>query len=408
MMHAGQPLAPHDLPTTWALEPGIVLALGASALLYAGGLRGLWRTRAGRGIRRWEAVAFAAGWLALAVALVSPLHPLGEALFSAHMAQHELLMVVAAPLLVLGRPIVPFLWAIPIGWRRALGAAARRPGARGTWRALTAPFAAWLLHGAALWLWHLPGPYTATLDSDAVHTLQHASFLGTALLFWYALVHGREGRLGYGAAVFYLFATAMHSGGLGALLTVARRPWYPELGASTAAWGLTPLEDQQLAGLIMWIPAGASYLIAGLFLMAAWMREAERKTARWQAGAIGTALLFLVVLSGCGMTAESQSAEQAAMLTGGDPRQGEAAIVRYGCGSCHTIPGIRGADREVGPPLAGIGRRMYIAGVLTNTPEHMVKWIQDPPGIDSLTAMPNLGVKQQEARDIAAYLYTLP
>ena len=407
-MHAGQPLAPHDLATAWVLEPAVVASVGLAGFLYARGLRSLWRSRAGRGIRRWEAAAFLAGWLSLTVALLSPLHPLGEVLFSAHMVQHELLMVVAAPLLVLGRPLVPFLWALPVGWRRSFGGWARRPGARGAWRSLTAPFAAWLLHGAALWVWHLPGPYTATLGSDLVHTLQHASFLGTALLFWYALVHGRGGRMGYGTAVFYLFATAMHSGGLGALLTVAPRPWYPELAGSTAAWGLTPLEDQQLAGLIMWIPAGASYMIAGLFLMAAWMREAERKAARWQEGAAGAALLLLLLVAGCEMAPRAQSGEQAAMLTGGDPRRGERAIERYGCGSCHTIPGIRGADREVGPPLAGVGRRMYIAGVLTNTPEHMVKWIRDPPAVDSLTAMPALGVDDQEARDIAAYLYTLP
>ncbi len=119
-----------------------------------------------------------------------------------------------------------------------------------------------------------------------MHTLQHASFLGTGLLFWWALFHGREGRMGYGAAVFYLFATAMHSGALGALLTFAPSPWYPAYDGATAAWGLTPLEDQQLAGLIMWIPAGLSYLVAGLALVAAWMRESERRTARWQERAL--------------------------------------------------------------------------------------------------------------------------
>jgi putative membrane protein len=119
-----------------------------------------------------------------------------------------------------------------------------------------------------------------------MHALQHASFLGTALLFWWALVHGREGRMGYGASVFYLFATAMHSGGLGALLTFAPAPWYGDYAGTTVAWGLTPLEDQQLAGLIMWIPAGAAYVVAGLILLAAWMREAERRAARWQERAL--------------------------------------------------------------------------------------------------------------------------
>jgi cytochrome c oxidase assembly factor CtaG len=100
------------------------------------------------------------------------------------------------------------------------------------------------------------------------------------------VVHGREGRIGYGGAIFYLFATAMHSGGLGALLTVSPRPWYPAYEGMTAAWGLTPLEDQQLAGLIMWIPAGASYLVAGLALTAAWIRESGRRSERWEARAL--------------------------------------------------------------------------------------------------------------------------
>ncbi|MEW5926289.1 MAG: cytochrome c oxidase assembly protein [Gemmatimonadota bacterium] len=286
--HAGRPPAPHDLAGAWwPPEPGIVVPLLLSAWLYARGTERLWRSAGtGRGIRRGEAACFAAGWLTLAVALASPLHPLGDALFSAHMVQHELLMALAAPLLVLGRPVIPLLWALPVGWRRSVGGWAKGAAVRGGWRALTAPFAAWLLHAAALWLWHLPAAYQATLRSDAAHTLQHASFLGTGLLFWWTVVHGREGRMGYGASVLYLFATAMHSGGLGALLTFARSPWYPAYSGATEAWGLTPLEDQQLAGLVMWIPAGLAYLVAALLLLAAWMRESERRAARWQERAL--------------------------------------------------------------------------------------------------------------------------
>lgn len=285
--HDGRPVAPHDLWAAWSVEPWVVVPLFLSAWLYSRGVERLWRrSGAGRGVRRWEAACFAGGWLTLLVAMVSPLHAMGGALFSAHMVQHELLMALAAPLLVLGRPVVPFLWALPIGWRRAAGGWAKRNPVRSGWRALTNPFAAWLLHAAALWLWHLPALYEATLASEAAHALQHASFLGTGLLFWWALVHGREGRMGYGASVFYLFATAMHSGGLGALLTFAPRPWYAAYGATTAAWGLSPLEDQQLAGLIMWIPASLSYLAATLILLAAWMRESERRAARWEERAL--------------------------------------------------------------------------------------------------------------------------
>jgi putative membrane protein len=285
--HTGQPIAPHDLWTAWSWEPVVVIALLVSGWMYARGVERVWRRAgAGGGIRKWQAGCFAAGWLTLGVAMVSPLHPLGAALFSAHMVQHELLVAVAAPLLVLGRPVIPFLFALPMPWRRAAGGWAKAGPVRGAWQGLTVPVTALVLHAAALWLWHLPAPYQATLRSELLHTLQHASFLGTGLLFWWAMIHGRDGRRGYGASVFYLFATALHSGGLGALLTFAPRPWYPAYDGTAAAWGLTALEDQQLAGLIMWIPAGASYAVAGLILMAMWMRESERRTARWQERAL--------------------------------------------------------------------------------------------------------------------------
>jgi cytochrome c len=115
----------------------------------------------------------------------------------------------------------------------------------------------------------------------------------------------------------------------------------------------------------------------------------------------------VLLLASCGMDAGRQSARDAAALTGGDPHLGAARIREYGCDACHTIPGIAGADREVGPPLTGLAGRMYIAGVLTNTPENLVKWIADPTSIDSLTAMPDVGVTYDDARHIAAYLYTL-
>ena len=281
-----EPLAPHALWRAWSFDPGIVLPLGLAAALYARGLRALWhQAGAGHGIRRWQAGAFAAGWLVLAIALVSPLHELGEALFSAHMAQHELLMAVAAQLLVLGRPVVPFLWGLPIGWRRIAGHWAATSPVRAAWHALTLPSVAWTVHAVAIWAWHAPRLYDAAVTSDLVHALQHASFLGSALLFWWALIHGRNGRLRYGASVLYVFTTALHTTALGAVLSLAARPLYSAYVA-TAAWGLTPLEDQQLAGLIMWVPAGIAYLVAALALMAGWLREAERRTVQSEAAAL--------------------------------------------------------------------------------------------------------------------------
>jgi len=272
--HDGQPLAPHDLWHAWSWEPLVVVCLGLSLGLYIWGVRALWRNAgAGHGVRIWEAAALALGWIALAVALVSPLHQLGGALFAAHMAQHELLMVVAAPLLVLGRPVIAFLWALPISWRRLLGAWSSSRLVNATWTVLTIPLVAWALHGAAIWIWHAPPLYQATLGSDTVHTLQHVTFLATALLFWWALLHGRAGRLGRPAAAIYLFTTSVHTSLLGALLTFSSSLWYPLYQATTGPWGLTPLEDQQLAGVIMWVPAGVAYLVATLALAATWLRE---------------------------------------------------------------------------------------------------------------------------------------
>jgi cytochrome c2 len=115
-------------------------------------------------------------------------------------------------------------------------------------------------------------------------------------------------------------------------------------------------------------------------------------------------LLFtFLALTSCGKNAE----REAAAMTGGDPARGRAAISRYGCSTCHTIPGVSGANGLVGPPLSQIASRSYIAGVIPNTPDNMIRWIENPPQIDGLTAMPNLSVNEQDARDIAGYLYTL-
>ena len=124
-----------------------------------------------------------------------------------------------------------------------------------------------------------------------------------------------------------------------------------------------------------------------------------------------SSLLAAFALGACdgwpGVVMKSADAESAARLTGGDPQIGKQIIAQVGCGHCHTIEGVRGARGLVGPPLNGIARRVYIAGVLPNTPDNMVRWIYDPPAVDSLTAMPKVGVTAHQARHIAAYLYTL-
>lgn len=274
---------PGELWSAWEFDPLVVAGLAVSAWLYLRGVRRLWDAAgAGAGVRLWEALAFAAGWLSLVIALVSPLHPWGSALFSVHMGQHEILMLVAAPLVILGHPLPVFFAALPRGTARDLARWSRATRWRPAAALVSNAFVAWLIHAVVLWVWHIPFLFQATLDSDLVHTLQHLSFFGSALLFWWAAMHGGRA-IGYGAAVLYMFTTAMHSGILGAMLTLAGSVWYPAYAKTAPEWGLTPLEDQQLGGLIMWIPAGLVYIVAGLALIAGWMRESERRVARWQA-----------------------------------------------------------------------------------------------------------------------------
>jgi putative membrane protein len=393
--HSGEPLEPHDLWSAWAFDPGVVIPLALAAFLY---LRG---ARVSRGISPSQQAFFWAGWVALALALVSPLHPLGGVLFSAHMAQHEILMLVAAPLLVLSRPLVAFLWGLPFDWRRTVGAWSKARPIEKTWAWLTDPLTAWLLHAVVLWGWHAPSLFQATIRSEWVHSAQHISFLGSALLFWWALFYAQR-RSEYGAGVFYIFTTTIHTGILGALLTLAPTLWYPAYAATAAEWGLTPLQDQQIGGLIMWVPAGLLYMTAGLAMFAAWLRHSERRTAAW----LGCFALLVCAGATTSCTGQNQAqAKEANLVTGGDTHRGSAAIFKYGCGSCHTIAGIANAKGLVGPPLTGIGARMYVAGVLPNNPENIIRWIQDPKAVDEKTVMPVLGVTKQDATDIAAYLY---
>lgn len=117
------------------------------------------------------------------------------------------------------------------------------------------------------------------------------------------------------------------------------------------------------------------------------------------------ALLAALLLAACGR--RERVVRDAMALTHGDPERGRAFLRRFGCAGCHTIPGVPGANALVGPSLDGIAERVYIAGVLTNTPDNLVKWIVAPRAVDPKTAMPNTGVSPDQARDIASYLYTL-
>lgn len=260
--HPGQSMAPHDLWSTWTLDAPLLGMLALAAAWYALGVRHLWaRAPASRGLTRRHCAAFAAGFVGVVLALVSPIDGAAGALFTAHMIQHLLLVIVAAPLIVLGEPLTAYLWGLPVGARRAVGAAWKRASlVRWTWRQLRRPPVAWALHIGLLWTWHLPRMYDLAMVNEPVHILEHALFLLSALLFWW-VVFDRRSRTSAGALIAYLFLAMLQSTLLGAILTMVRRPLYLAHYGTTAAWGLTPLEDQQLAGLIMWIPAGTVYLI---------------------------------------------------------------------------------------------------------------------------------------------------
>ncbi|BBQ02653.1 membrane protein (plasmid) [Burkholderia sp. SFA1] len=265
---------PEASPLAWTFEPWVVIALAVSLALYVTGyVRLRARGAQGRAGRTARLVAFVTGWLTLVVALVSPLHALSEWLFSAHMLQHELLMLVAAPLLVIGRPLAMWLWAFPAVARMRIGAATRSRWIKRPWRFLSLPIVAWTLHAAALWCWHAPRFFETALARPGIHTLQHTSFLGSALLFWWT-VFGRASE-GHGAAnahaMLSLFTTMVHTGALGALLTLAPGVWYPSCMETTRALGFDPLQDQQLGGLVMWVPGGLAYLIGGLMVGARWL-----------------------------------------------------------------------------------------------------------------------------------------
>ncbi|MGE7136646.1 cytochrome c oxidase assembly protein [Luteibacter sp. NPDC031894] len=261
--------------TGWTFETWVVLPLAIAAMLYT---VGRWRLRARSGARpaTWHRDAyFAAGWTITALALVSPVHAAGSRSFAMHMFEHELLMLGGAPLLVLGRPLPVMLWAFPHGARRVLGRLTLTSGVSATWSGLTHPAVATMAQAVALWLWHAPALFGLALAGEGWHVLQHLSFMVTALLFWASMLDEARMRRHPMSAVVGLFFTALVSGALGALMAFSASPWYvgyARLGMTP--FGLTPVEDQQLAGLLMWIPGGVVHAAAALAIVGRLLRGA--------------------------------------------------------------------------------------------------------------------------------------
>ncbi len=223
----------------------------------------------------WGVGLFLLGDLVMLLALISPLDVLADDyLFSAHMLQHMLLVLAVPPLLILG---IPRELATSIVQMRGIGAIER---------ALRNPLLAWTLGMAALWIWHTPRLYDATLASEPLHIFEHLTFLVTATIFWWPIMSPLEdSRMSHGAAFAYLGAAMLVTGVLGILITFApvgtyRAYLHPqdELGILDAlrhSWGLTTEADQELGGLLMWVPGGLVYLAAIMAVLARWYRAPE-------------------------------------------------------------------------------------------------------------------------------------
>lgn len=257
----------------WTFDPWIVVPLAILAALYGIGIMRLaWRTRRPGGMLV-RTLLYCFGILTLAGALLSPLHWMGEHLFTFHMIEHEIVMAVSAPLVVLARPVGILLWGLPVGARRMVGSAMSSSLLRRSWDWGTGATTSTVLHGVAIWAWHAPVLFDAAVTGTSLHRLQHLCFFATAILFWWAIIW----RSDHGTSAWHLFATMIHTSVLGALMALAPHVLYIAQTQAAIAWGLTPLEDQQLAGMIMWVPAATIYAAAALTMLALWIRGSSER-----------------------------------------------------------------------------------------------------------------------------------
>src|SRR5579875_989475 len=269
-LHArhGADSAPGNLWLQWNLDPVLLLGIALIVGLYCYGL-GPYRRKyyPNERVDRLKVGYFAAGTLILALALVSPLDALSDTyFFSAHMIQHMLISVVTPPLWLLGIPS----WMVErLFMRPTVGRIAR-------W--LCGPVVAFGLFNADLWLWHAPPLYDATLSNDTIHIIEHLTFIGFGLLFWAPILSPTPAipRISRGFGVLYLFLGCQPMVALGALITFASQPLYQPYVTAPHIWGSTPLGDQQLGGLIMWLPSNIPALIGLSVLFFKWVEAHDR------------------------------------------------------------------------------------------------------------------------------------
>ena len=269
---------------TWTWEPDLLVSF-----VLAAGLYGVGWLRAPEGERSrlasWRAWCYGIGLLALVVALLSPVAGLSHELLFMHMNQHMLILL-AAPLLLLGAPLAAMRWALPESARLWLeGAFAPGQPLQRLFCFFTHPVVAGTLYLGSLGIWHLPAFYDAALGSSYLHELEHLFFLGTSLLFWWTVVYagGPRRRLGYGLGVLYLALPMLEGNAIGATLTFASYPVYSAYSEGPGMWGLSAMQDQQLAGLIMWVPGSLLYVVPMLLFLVRLVQQEEREAREAEA-----------------------------------------------------------------------------------------------------------------------------
>jgi cytochrome c oxidase assembly factor CtaG len=261
----------------WEFDPLVVVPMALALAIFFIGQRRLAQRSTVERRRPW---LFLGGLAVLALALMSPLHEGGESSFTLHMIEHELIMLVATFLLAASDAGGVLVWGLPAPLRRSLGGSWKRP-LTALWRRLTEPVTATIMQAVVLWVWHAPVLFDRALESDGWHIAQHLSFVTASLLFWVAMLKPRRG--GYLLSAACLFVTSLVEGLLGALMSLSASPWYSAYAAmNLSGIGIDPASDQQLAGLIMWIPGGLVHGGAALGLVYRWLSSEDRGALRAQ------------------------------------------------------------------------------------------------------------------------------
>jgi putative membrane protein len=262
----------------WRVEPLVLAGVAIAAVAWLLLRRRVARAHPAHPPGRWRDAAFLGGLATLVLALNSPIEAYEGQLFSVHMLQHMLIELVAAPLLLLGAPATLALRAASLSVRRTLLAILHSRAMA----VLSFPLLAWLVFAAVNWGWHFSSLYNQALEISWLHDVQHLTFLGAGLLFWWPVVgvDPARWRLPHPVRLFYLFLAMPQNSFLGIALMSAPASLYPHYQTIERAWGPTPVVDQNIGGMLMWVGGDVVFLLAMGFVVAAWVRAEDRRTAR--------------------------------------------------------------------------------------------------------------------------------